>query len=151
MALKKCCRFLPRMESAKYTIHRMEIRYSAKFITVISPRQPTAGQDTPIYCHYTPSSGDSGAKCIILSPLYPRARRQRGKTHQFIAIIPPRPVTAGQNASFYHRYTPVPAGGGARHTNLSPLYPRARLHRGIAPQFPAAMPLATNHDSLLIL
>ena len=115
------------------------------------PRPPTAGQDTPIYCHYTPSPGDSGAKCIILSPLYPHARRQRGKTHQFIAIIPPRPVTAGQNASFYHRYTPVPAGGGARHTNLSPLYPLASRQRGKEHQFPTAMPHTTYHASPLIL
>ena len=93
------------------------------FIAVIPPRPPTAGQDTPIYCRYTPAPASAGARCINLSPLYPRARQRRGKMHQFD-----------------RRYTPAPASAGARCINLSPLYPRARRQGGIAPQFVAVIP-----------
>ena len=161
----------------KYSIRRMEIRYSVKFITVIPPRPPESGQNASIYRHYTPSLGGAGAKCIILSPLYPRARqrrgkmhqfdrrytpapasagarcinlsplyprarRQRGKMHQFIAVIPPRPPAPGQDASIYRHYTPAPASAGARCINLSPLYPRARRHRGKMHHFIAVIPPA---------
>ena len=113
------------MGSVKYSIRRMEIRYSVKFITVIPPRPPESGQNASIYRHYTPSLGGAGAKCIILSPLYPRARQRRGKMHQFD-----------------RRYTPAPASAGARCINLSPLYPRARRHRGKMHHFIAVIPPA---------
>ena len=126
------------MGSVKYSIRRMEIQYSAKFITAMPA--DSGAKCAILSLLYTPSPASAGARCAILSLLYPRARRQRGKTHQFIAIIPPRPVTAGQNASFYHRYTPAPAGSGAKCSILLPLYPRARQRRGKMHQFIAIIP-----------
>ena len=140
MALKKCCQFLPRMELVKYTIHRMEIRYSAKFISTM-PSPPAPGHSALFYRRYTPSPAGIGARRIISSPLYPLTRQHRGKTHHFIAVIPPHPPAPGQGASFHHRHTLSPAGAGARRIILSPLYPRTCRHRGTAHRLIAAIPL----------
>ena len=93
------------------------------FIAVIPHHSAEPGQDTQFDRRYTPAPAGAGAKRIILSPLYPRARQRRGKMHQFDC-----------------RYTPAPASAGARCINLSPLYPRARRQRGKMHQFIAVIP-----------